>query len=59
MRREAWVRVPPEVQLFFFEKKAVSGFVLCCVALSFFLLLRSVLSIYSIIHVSPQTSATY
>ena len=32
-----------EVQLFFYLKKAVSVFVLCCVALSFFL---SVLSIH-------------
>ena len=41
--REAWVRVLPEVQFFFLGKKAVSGFMLCCVALSFFL---SVLSIH-------------
>ena len=47
--REAWVRVPPKVQLFFFGKKAVLGFVLCFAALySFFL---SVLSIHVHVHV--------
>ena len=31
---EAWVQIPPEVQLFFFENRLSWG--LCCVALSFF-----------------------